>query len=293
MGLSSKDRKKRMKDMADAFNYSFLNPPIVINPSLDSNNWFLSNKSPNATISGIKPPTLTTEALKKAREAMIDLQNQQRASMNMRLYGIWPPQKGGKIDVLPTNPYLGSKTIRMREAKIQTEDLYGKTEDYICRNLDEISNIIGLYQSIQLTTEVLPMNMVAKIWLDEESGAMSLRTPFNAAFVAQLKTDIPRHQRRWVPDKKIWQVEVEVAEHVTKIMREHYDEVIVLEGGRKDNALDLEPFDFEGIDLKDVLEPEDLKAVKRFLVKRFHPDLAHGNADKMAKVNKYFNTVLK
>jgi hypothetical protein len=53
-------------------------------------------------------------------------------------------------------------------------------------------------------------------------GGIHLHAPYVAAFVAELKTGIPKFQRRWLPGRRAWWIAADWADDGLAIAERHY-----------------------------------------------------------------------
>ncbi len=121
---------------------------------------------------------------------------------------------------------------------------------------------------------------VAKVWLDETRGVLIARTPFSSQFISHIKAQIPRDSRRWNPETKNWEVEMEYVDQLLSILRVCYDEVLEPNVSPivAPSSSDLFPF----------LTKDDIKAIYRLLAKRYHPDSTKTDGSMMVKINDWF-----
>lgn len=122
---------------------------------------------------------------------------------------------------------------------------------------------------------------VAKYWLDEEKGVLVVRTPFSASFLHYIKLHIPKEYRRWNPQSKLWEFEVEQIEKVLLILKKCFDKVIEL------SSIINQPVKENSDNLFSIIDKDDIKSIYRLLAKKYHPDKG-GSNKKMTAINSYF-----
>lgn len=134
------------------------------------------------------------------------------------------------------------------------------------------------------------VNEPAKIWVGE-NGAVKVRAPYQASFVAYAKMFSPS-KRRYLKEANIWEFEYELLPEVLKLLRKFYSDVITL-NINEDKYKAQEQY--EAVSTNDawsnlykLLDKADLDIVYRALAKKNHPDIG-GNKIKMASINEVFN----
>ena len=124
----------------------------------------------------------------------------------------------------------------------------------------------------------------ARIFKAADSG-FYLETPYNAAFVRELKGSLPKYARKWDPDRRLWWIAQEFGDSAIRIARQHYDRVIAPE-----LAL-AEPTAWDVLWLRPGAPSEVVNAVYRALAKMHHPDYG-GDNEMMQLINAAYERVL-
>lgn len=122
----------------------------------------------------------------------------------------------------------------------------------------------------------------ATVWIDPETRMIAVRTPYDTAFTASVKTMILPSLRRWDPTRKIWLVDQSMMDKLQELLGrlgyEVHDGTMAAETATPSNGAS--PFHEMICDA-----PLDtLRKVYRVLAIDCHPDKG-GNKDTMAKIN--------
>lgn len=121
----------------------------------------------------------------------------------------------------------------------------------------------------------------ATLWVKD--GYIYCKTPYNPAFVQELKADIPSSQRTWLGVDKVWRIAAAYHEDLLSVIRSHYGEPTVLEQetqvvvvGESGN----DPYS----NLLKLAPDETLKKIYRMIAAEIHPDKG-GKTEDMATLN--------
>jgi len=130
----------------------------------------------------------------------------------------------------------------------------------------------------------------ASVNRSDSKGWVSLITPYNTEFLEELKMQIPGSMRRWIPDKKIWEVSDLYLDKAVLIMKQFFDEIIT-------DMFDEEPKAVENVfqPLFEILKDMpngSMEKVYRALSMALHPDVG-GSAEQMIKLNQAYDMVKK
>lgn len=99
------------------------------------------------------------------------------------------------------------------------------------------------------------------------------RTPYDPAFVAELKATIPFPYRRWEPVDKVWRIDTLFEEEIADLCREHFGDVRIIRpdetkaGGR-------EPEHYRALFILPEAPIVVVEAAYRALAKLWHPDVS-------------------
>lgn len=122
----------------------------------------------------------------------------------------------------------------------------------------------------------------ATVWLDPETRIVAVRTPYDPAIVASLKTMIPGSLRRWDGTRKIWLVDQTMMPKLEELLARlsYHVEDGTLAEERTAPANGHSPYHDLLVDV-----PEGtLRKVYRVLAIDCHPDRG-GSTELMAKIN--------
>lgn len=61
----------------------------------------------------------------------------------------------------------------------------------------------------------------------QEDGSVTIQTPYNQAFIDDLKASIPFRHRSWRPDEKLWSVDAIYAKNAEDLCKDWYEDVHV------------------------------------------------------------------
>jgi len=129
----------------------------------------------------------------------------------------------------------------------------------------------------------------ATLWVKD--GYIYIKTPFNPAFVQELKADIPASQRAWLGNDKVWRVAAAYHEDVLSVVRSHYGEPTILEQETQVVVVGNTEADAFSTMLK--LAPDEiLKKVYRMIAIELHPDKG-GKSEDMAALNVAWDEIKK
>ena len=82
-------------------------------------------------------------------------------------------------------------------------------------------NFTGLDEALaSVMTSAQPVAQVAAV-PTSSPGWLSIKTPYNAAFVQDVKS-LPYRSRRWNGDARVWEIEEQYLPHVTELVSKHY-----------------------------------------------------------------------
>lgn len=109
------------------------------------------------------------------------------------------------------------------------------------------------------------MAKTATLWA--ESGWIHIRSPYNADYVSDIKTEIDRSMRKWNPDSKTWSVDVSALEKLIEIS-ERYFTVNVIEQQAPQVTVSGDAYSA----LLTPLPDKVLKKVYLLIVSECHPD---------------------
>ena len=136
-------------------------------------------------------------------------------------------------------------------------------------------------------TEGIAGKEVAKVWLDEGKGMICSRFAYKAEVIEEFRAKIPKGKKSWNSSEHIWEFSVEVIDLVIEILTRHFSEVLDLtqtSAPTISNPISADP-------LLSLLDKEDVDRIYKMLVKKYHPDVASGDGDKMARINQLFRSV--
>lgn len=140
-----------------------------------------------------------------------------------------------------------------------------------------------------------------KAYIVDEAGRVSLKTPYDADFVAALKAEIPFWSRSWNPETRTWQVQAPFIEAAVRIVSEFFDQIErrsavatpstghgsvreCIENIREQRPYHAALFVLPGA-------PESvINAAYRALAKQCHPDLG-GEHDSMIRINQAYENL--
>ena len=120
----------------------------------------------------------------------------------------------------------------------------------------------------------------ATVWIDPETRMISVRTPYDPAVIAAIKTMIPGPLRRWDTSRKIWLVDQSMMPKLEDMLGRLLYSV-------EDGTLPQERTATNGSPFHDMLcdvPMVTLKKVYRTLAIDCHPDRG-GSSELMAKIN--------
>jgi hypothetical protein len=134
-----------------------------------------------------------------------------------------------------------------------------------------------------------PEKQIAKLYV--QGTWIVCKTPYNPAFVNELKAEIDRGFRKWDAEEKVWKVDVDQMDLLETICHKHYPEVVFVEvdqpvvAGGSGSA---SPYHSLIADLPD----DALKRVYRLCAMSMHPDQG-GTNEGMSKINDAWHVIEK
>jgi len=132
----------------------------------------------------------------------------------------------------------------------------------------------------------------ATLWL--EGAWIKVRTPYVPSFVADLKAIIPRGQRKWDPDEKVWCVDPAYDEDLIALCERMFDRVEVVEV--EPEVVEV-PVAVSGTDpageMIRLCPDATLQKVYRVIAASLHPDAPDGDASKFVLLGQAFEQLKK
>lgn len=132
-------------------------------------------------------------------------------------------------------------------------------------------------------------NQRATLWV--KGGYIFCRTPYNEAFIQELKADIPYQARVFMKEDKVWRVDAAYHEDLLSVVKKHYGEPTILEPEETVVVVQGQGNDPFGAMLR-FAPPEVLKKVYRLIAAEIHPDKG-GKPEDMVTLNSAWAEIKK